>query len=782
MLRSLRPAITLSLLLTITTALQAQPLTIQGRIIDDQTGLPLANANIISGTQGTQTNAQGKFILTIVAGDSLHISFIGYKTLTLIPENSILELRLVPTILTTQGIVVKGGLTDQPLDQVATSVTVLNPEQWQNGDTHLQNLTASVPNLSWAGGTSRPRYFQIRGMGERSQFAGQGAPNFSVGFVMDDVDLSGLGMAGILFDLEQIEVFKGPQSTRFGPNAMAGLINLQSTDPTTTAARSAAFSVGNDGLVHFAGTVNIPLGQRLAVRAGYHQSRANGFRDNQFLGKDDTNRRHENLGRVKARYIGANGLILRGTFFRADLNNGYDAWTTDNNEELITYSDKPGKDNQLTTAFSFKGEMPLPSLNAELVSITAYSTTDLEYSFDGDWGNDPYWLAEPFNYDPAVEGFNYDFFDRTLRQRDTFTQEIRLINKGLGGGNSQALIGAYFKDLQEQDNATGFLFGGEAEQLTSTFEIDNLAFYGQYSRTLADLRLSLNLRLDRNKTRYDGTTDNDVPPIQFDQNQWLLGGKAALTYILAPGYSAYASVSRGYRAGGVNQHPRLAAQNRPYDSEYIVNLEAGFRAHTERVTTALTLFHSLRSDQQVNLSNQQDPGDPNSFFFFTANASKGRSSGLELEQTYQLISALQLFGSLGYLSTHINAYTFPNDDGTTQTLGNRNAAHAPQYTARIGSAYKIITDLTARLELSATDTFFYSDSHNQKSDAYQLLNGSLSYRTGPISLTLWGRNLLDERYGTRGFFFGLEPPNYNDKLYISYGDPRQVGLNTAIDF
>ena len=74
------------------------------------------------------------------------------------------------------------------------------------------------------------------------------------------------------------------------------------------------------------------------------------------------------------------------------------------------------------------------------------------------------------------------------------------------------------------------------------------------------------------------------------------------------------------------------------------------------------------------------------------------------------------------------------------------------------------------------DWFYFSDSHDQKSEAYQLLNGSVGYAADTWRVSLWARNLLDERYATRGFFFGLEPPNYEDTLYVTYGDPRQIGL------
>ena len=152
--------------------------------------------------------------------DSLDISFIGYqraRVAIVLP----LVVALERTVLQVPEVVVEGGLVRQRLDRLAASVTVVDGDRSRaSGAGHLQDATHAVPNLNWAGGSSRPRYFQIRGIGERSHYAGEGPPSFSVGFVMDDVDLSGMGTAGLLFDVDQVEVFKGPQSNYFWPQRL----------------------------------------------------------------------------------------------------------------------------------------------------------------------------------------------------------------------------------------------------------------------------------------------------------------------------------------------------------------------------------------------------------------------------------------------------------------------------------------------------------------------------------------------------------------------------------
>jgi iron complex outermembrane receptor protein len=757
---------------------------VTGRVVDANSGIPLEGANVTSGEGGTATDREGRFALAISTGAPVTVTHVGYEALTIYPSKSELTVRLKATAVELQEVVVVGGLRAQALEDVTASVTVLGgPQLYAVGGSHLQDLTQSVPNLSWAGGTSRPRYFQIRGIGERSQFAGEGPPSFSVGFILDDVDLSGLGPAAVLLDMDQIEVYKGPQSTIFGPNAMAGLINLQSADPSQSFGCRAKFTVGSDDLIEFSGSVNVPLTQRAALRAAYHTGRADGFRENRFLDAEDTNRRRESFARAKLRYVTESGLILLGTLFRANMNNGYDAWTPDNNEDLVTFSDNPGKDHQKTTAGSVKAELKLERIDANLVAISSLSSTRLEYSYDGDWGNDQFWLQEPYNFDPEQEGWRYDFFDRTVRERDVFTQEVRLLSERLVNDTDNGAIGLYFRRLEETDDANGYLFGGDATDLIGTFGVDNLAFYMQYGREIFPrLRLSLNLRGDRSSITYDGVTNSGAESVAFDTSEWLLGGKAALTYALSARTSGYGLVSRGYRAGGVNQHPYLAVRNRPFDPEHVLNFEGGFRITGSKSTTSLALFHMLRSDQQVSLSSQQNPGDPNSFFYFTSNAASGRSTGIEFEQSYRLNHALRLFGSLAYLDSHVDGYTFLTATNEVQALGDRAAAYAPEYSVRIGGEFDRGEGLFGRLELTATDGYFFSDSHNQIADAYQLVNGSLGYRSGNWEVALWGRNLLDERYGTRGFYFGLEPPNYADKLYQSYGDPRQLGLRTTVGF
>ena len=129
-----------------------------------------------------------------------------------------------------QEVVVTASLRRSADLDVTASTTVLDAKTLrQAGVQHLQDVLALVPNLNWASGTSRPRYFQLRGIGETDQW--QGAPNPSVGFLIDGMDFSGVGMPATLIDVAQVEVLRGPQGTTLGANALAGLINVVTESP-----------------------------------------------------------------------------------------------------------------------------------------------------------------------------------------------------------------------------------------------------------------------------------------------------------------------------------------------------------------------------------------------------------------------------------------------------------------------------------------------------------------------------------------------------------------------
>jgi outer membrane receptor protein involved in Fe transport len=673
-------------------------------------------------------------------------------------------------------LVVDGDPTDTRLPLFSSSITRLTAEDAVNREAHhLQDALGMIPNLTYAGATSRPRYVQLRGVGERSQFSGEGPPNFSVGVVMDDIDLSGLAGAVSLFDVESVDVLRGPQATLYGSRALAGLIRITSTPPSLQQPDTVQFSAGTDDYIQAAFATGGSLSDnpdRLQLRFSGSLSRQNGFRDNVFLGRENTNRRQEAIGRLQVLFQPQQQQRHHLTLMGAHLDNGYDAFAV-TGDGFTMYSDEPGEDSLSLAGASLRSEFTSFS-GFDLISITNATLADSLYSYDADWGNDDFWAAPPYNFDPAVEGYRYSFTESLDRTREQAGQEFRFQSKpgeGLFDGTAEWSTGLVATWLSEEDDYTGF------STLQSEYEAVTLGAYGQTTTAISEnLELISSLRVENRASDYE---DNEA--VSEDVSDWMWGGRLTLEAMLDDQRSAFAGISRGFKGGGVNANPVLTADQRVYDPESIVSLETGYR-HTwadGAGYAALTLFHMWRRDLQIGTSIQPDPSDPTTFTFFTDNAAEGTNLGAEMELNVPVTESVMLFASLGLLDTEYSDFT---DAGGNLNVEGREQPYAPTYTFRTGLSAELTERWSAQAEVEGRDAVYFSDSHNRQSDPYQLVHLRLTYHGDVWSVSFWGRNVLDEDYATRGFFFGNEPPDFPAKLWTMKGDPAQFGVTLRSSF
>ena len=365
-------------------------------------------------------------------------------------------------------ITVTATLRAEALANVPASVTVLDRQTLADaGEQHLQDVLGLVPNLNWAAGSSRPRYFQIRGVGDLEQY--QGAPNPSIGFLVDDIDFSGVGMVATLFDVEQIEVLRGPQGTSYGANALGGLIKVKTREPQRAFEASTEASVGQDDEWSVGGVLGgaITGTETGAFRLGVQEYQSGGFRHNAFLGRDDTNGRDELTARARVRFEPSERWQVDVSALAIDLANGYDAFAIDNSR--VTQSDHPGNDAQRSLGSSL--DLRYRAGGFDVVSVSTYADSHIDYGFDGDWGNNAFW------------GVPYDYTTRILRERRTLTQDLRFESPGIGAGRNLAWIaGAYVRRLDESNDQHDqgiYLTDASATTLQSDFNSTNYALYGQ---------------------------------------------------------------------------------------------------------------------------------------------------------------------------------------------------------------------------------------------------------------------------------------------------------------
>ncbi len=660
-------------------------------------------------------------------------------------------------------IVVTADFRGRALRDLPASVTVFDADEIeQRAVQHFEELVNAVPNLNWSGDGHRARYFQIRGAGELEQY--QGAPNPSVGFLIDDIDFSGIGSIATLFDIQQVEVLRGPQGTRYGANALAGLIYMRSTLPTADWTGRIQLMVGDDNAksvgIAFGGALNED--DSLMLRMSLQKYQSDGFRDNPFLDQTDTNGRDETTVRGRLRWLPAEDWQIDFAVLFADANNGYDVFALDNSYTVL--SDKPGKDAQQSSGASIKVQYNGWG-DVAFTSITALADSDIEFSFDADWGNDNSWSP-----------VTYDYISISDRKRRTLSQEFRITG-------ARWLAGVYAMRLDDELDTFNWgdyydPFYDYAESLNATFASDysatNLAAFGQYEFKLSEVtRLNVGLRVERRSTQYDDTDGLIENP---SESMW--GGELSLSHDHSESVTSFITLSRGYKAGGFNLG-LVPDDRREFGAEQMWNLEAGIKSSwlDQSLQVNASLFHSRRDDQQVRTSFQLDPGDPASFVFFTDNAAEGETLGLEVELRWFPNEAWELYATIGLLDATFDKFETPQ-----VKLDGRQQAHAPDYSYAVGGRYTHPTGFFVRVDVTARDAFFYDVSHDQKSQSYELTNARIGYDAESWSLQLWARNLFDRDYTVRGFFFGNEPPDFPATLYTRFGDPRQVGVTFDMNF
>lgn len=677
------------------------------------------------------------------------------------------------------------------------SVSVLDAEEIAGATLqHFEELIALVPNMSYSGDGSRARYFQLRGIGELEQY--EGAPNPSVGFIVDDIDLSGVGGVNTVFDLAQVEVLRGPQAARFGASALAGMIYLQSAEASPQFDWHAEALAGDDDTLAAGVAVGGGLAGGLSGRISLHRYRSNGFYDNVALGSDERNGRDETSARGKLSWDLAGDWRAQLSLLYADFDNGYDAWSPENGR--VTYSDHPGRDEQQTRGAALRFTGPVGQ-RAQIVSISGYADSDILFSFDGEWGNAAYW---------APYGYDYVYEDR--RQRRSLSQEFRLVSSPAGrilDGRSDWVLGVYAQRLDETDRIlSSGLYDDTADApwsycppcldyttLDSDYESTNSALFARLDTGLGPrTSLNLGLRLERWRAEYadafrDFVYGDPAQPVanRFHPDENLWGGDISLEYRLSEPVRLFALLSRGYKAGGFN--PSLAralgGSEIPgraaiaFDPESLLNYELGIKGSwlNGRLDGAASLFWMDRKDMQLR-SSAQFTDNPNDFVFITSNA-EGHSWGLEASMSWQASGRWRLHGSLGLLRSEVDAYALERESAIAGELIGRSFAHAPPYTVNLGATYLGPAGWVGRLDVNAVGSYYFDYSHDEKSGSYQTVNLKIGREWVHWAVHGWVRNLLDEDYFTRGFSFGLVPPLFERSRYTRLGDPRHYGVTVT---
>lgn len=670
--------------------------------------------------------------------------------------------------ITLDSITVTSDFRDANLDKTSKAISVLAEDKIADkASESFENVIGQIPNVNFSSGASRAHYVQIRGIGERSQF--DSPVNPSVGLVLDGIDVSESALALTMFDVNQIEVLKGPQGTTFGSNGMAGVVSLQSNKPTEDFEGHIETTIGN----YNTKAAGIALGgslieNKLLGRLSVYKNTSDGFIKNTYLNRKDTQNIDELAVKSQLTYLTNDDHTLDINLAHVDVDNGYDGWTYGDSSNYTTVTDQPGTDAQETNAIAIKSTYQINN-KMHLISKASYSKSDSTYSYDEDWRND---VIGPI-LDPYYEKTKTEY----LRKREKLDVDLRLVSDEEGRilkDTTDWTFGTYYKNQSEDSTKDKERTSGYTAY-TGNYEAENLAIYGQLDSNITEkLTLTTGLRVENWKSKF-----KDSLNFNKETNEILVGGKIGLNYQENENNLYYVTLSKGYKPGGVNPDNGVPTNLNTFKTENLWNIDLGknFSLLENKLKNRINFFYGLRRDQQVKTS-YDAAGNANSpdWVDYLINADKGSYYGVEMQTNYYADNTLHLFASLGLLKSKFDEYR--NPDVRLYDPNGRTPAQSPKYQYNVGFDYMITDDIQIKSDVEGKDSYYFSNSHGDQSKSYALLNTSLSYFASDWTVTLWGKNLTNKSYQTRGFNFN----SWGLGSYTQQGNPRTFGFTARYDF
>jgi iron complex outermembrane recepter protein len=622
----------------------------------------------------------------------------------------------------------------------------------------INGVAALTPNLRFSDdqevGVST---LVIRGV---RQNRGTGQP--PVSFRVDGVSATNnLLTTQELFDVESVDVLRGPQGALYGRNAIGGAVLISTRQPTSEPEYGLRVSAaeGKDFIV--AASASGPLGSdKLLYRAALRLQDREGQLENAYLDNQKVDFKDSQAfrGRLLYRPVDALSIDLRAQYIDQAGGSGYFM---------------PGSE----------GVLPLPPpaepiffgnptyeiqsnrIGESFVDFTEFSAK-IDYEFD--WGT----FTSITSYTDVESGNDQDL-DQTLvdainiiviDNSETLAQEFRLASPA--DQDLRWVAGAYFFDQDRfRSLATTFL-GFPVPPAAQDLKLRNYAVFGNMSYDLsADLELTLAFR-------YDEETPEDLTQGR-SETFTELQPKVSLAYGFREDLLGYVTIGKGFRAGGFNNLSEGSNFAPGFDQESLISYETGIKwsAYDGKLRSGMALFFTDYTDQQFFLFDQTGTQA-------NINIPKSELWGGELELTALPTESLQLDFAFGYTDSEIREYE--DIQGVlvpAEAILGSKVPGAPVWTLNLGlqhtAALTGSLDLVSRLDYEHRDTTYWTLDNLDTQEPYDLVNLSIGVEQQKWAARLFVNNLLDEQYIEWFFaarFIGLPA----DIAWPS--KPRQVGL------
>ncbi len=649
-------------------------------------------------------------------------------------------------------IVVKGEKIERKLEDTLSSVVVTTAKDIrEHGDTTLTDIMARTPGVYTQSGNENwgIRGVPVSGFDDQGPATTNGAVSVYVDGALQPHRMLTLSPLP-LWDVEQVEVYRGPQSTNQGRNALAGSVILQTKNPTykpSFAAQTNVGSYGERGASLAVGGGIVP--GKVAGRFAVDVQDADGYIHNEALDKDANPLHNVNMrGKLLIQPMDKLDILL--TLAHTKHRRGIQAVNADNGRPRYYQV------NYNTEEFD------------EIEQNTA--TAKLDYYLNDAWTLTSITSGSEGTYDALLdfdqEATSTDEVIRVHKNR-LFNQEVRL---GYKAATLRGQMGLYYgrtkNNLNDRLDFSGTPFGS----VLGNTRITNRAIFGEVNWDfLPRWQMIAGLRYDRerNTTVFEDDFASTSSSVQSKDFSAVLP-KVGLSYQLAQDQLIGAVVQRGYRSGGVNV--RAGTSHVPYDPEYTTNYELSYRGSwlDKKLRTYANLYYTNWKDQQV--SREDVNGD-----LQVSNAARSRMKGLELWGDYDVTRAFRLSASAAYGKTRY--IDFVTTDG--ENLSGQSFLYAPKLKLSLGGTYRFENRFTVNLDVvyqQGSPSQYITNASGQvtdvrRSDSATLVNVTAGYKIGGASFNAYVKNLFDKKYITN---------NQSDTI-LDVGAPRTIGVAVRYD-
>lgn len=695
-------------------------------------------------------------------------------------------------------IVVTARRREESLQEVPLAITALSGDELQKlNATKVENLGAIVPSLVITPSNSRRSSpsFALRGQRQDAQFT---ANDQSVGiYVAEAVQARVFGLSKSLFDLESVQVLKGPQGTLFGRNTTGGAILFQPRRPDFDGVGGyASVRLGNFGQRDFEGALNVPLSDTLALRVGVNWTQQDGYV------------RDVNL----ARGVNQDNSIASRAVLLFEPGTGW------NNTLYLDYftADEPG-----STASRLTSARPgsTPDIRYGLADVLESQRQNLDFwQTEQDWAqavskgrnlgatnvttfelSESMRLKNILNY-REVDARERQDLDGTafpvlhleqLQTAEQVSEELQLQGEAIDS-RLNWIVGAYY--FREEGTADTFtsVNGTVANPRYTKLVNKSYSVFAQGDYRLTDtLSTTLGGRFTWDERSIDqrllnATTlacifcakDSD----KFESPTYT----ASLNWQFAPSKLVYLATRTGYRSGGFNSSANTAAAMQGFDPEDVTDYELGLKADWKigkaSLRSNLAVFHTDYEDIQRAVIKVVD-GVPVTTIF---NAAEATIDGGEIELTLE-VSDVSITASAAFVEPDYKVFVEETPAGVIDRSGN-DFAYIPHETYRLGASWLLPLkpasggDFTLSADYYWQSEVYFSEFNDPTNfqDSYGLLNARLAWSKPfgvNMEVALWGRNLTAEEY------FVSAGGNYASSgyTYSGIGNPRTYGLELRFE-